>query len=119
MLRLSMGKLSKSYPYMVVDSDAGMEHISRHTPQEKDFMLAVPDPTMRGLTAAARMKDLIKEMRTKVGKIGLAVNRVRNGLPQELKKAIDEYGLGLVATIPEDLELAALGVKGKDHFEVP
>jgi CO dehydrogenase maturation factor len=119
MLRLSMGKMSKSYPYMVVDSEAGMEHISRQTTQEIDFMLAVSDPTMRGLTAAARMKDLIKEMRTKVGKIGLAVNRVRNGLPQELKKAIDEYGLELVDAIPEDPELADLEIKGKAIVELP
>jgi CO dehydrogenase maturation factor len=54
-----------------------------------------------------------------VGKIGLAVNRVRNGLPQELKKAIDEYGLELVATIPEDLELADLEIKGKAIVELP
>ena len=119
MLRFSMGKLSKDYPYMVVDSEAGMEHISRQTTQEIDFMLAVTDPTMRGLTAAARMKDLIKEMRAKVGKIGLVVNRVKNGLPPELKKAIDEYGLELVAVISEDENLADLEIKGKAIVELP
>ena len=119
MLRLTMEKLSKNYPYMVVDSEAGMEHISRQTTQEIDFLLAVTDPTMRGLTAAARMKDMIKEMRTKVGKVGLVVNRVKNGLPQELKKAIDENGLELVAAIPEDENLSDLEIKGKAIVELP
>ena len=119
MLRLSMEKLSKNYPYMVVDSEAGMEHISRQTTQDIDFLLTVTDPTMRGLTAAARMKDLIKEMRTKVGKIGLVVNRVKNGLPQELKKAIDEYGLDLMAAIPEDEHLSELEIKGQAIIELP
>ncbi|MCJ7655625.1 MAG: carbon monoxide dehydrogenase, partial [Dehalococcoidia bacterium] len=66
-----------------------------------------------------RMKDLIKEMRTKVGKVRLAVNRVKNGLPQEIGKAISDFGLELVATIPEDPNLADLDIKGKPIIELP
>jgi CO dehydrogenase maturation factor len=74
---------------------------------------------MLGITTAARIKDLIKEMRTKVGKVGLAVNRVKNGLPQEIEKAISDFGLELVASQPEDQNLADLDIKGKPIIELP
>jgi CO dehydrogenase maturation factor len=119
MLRLTIDRMAKNYAYTVVDSEAGMEHISRQTTRDVDFLLIVSDVTMRGITTAVRMRDLIKEMRTKVGRVCLVVNRVRNGLPQELRKAIDEYGLELVATIPEDQNLTDLDIKGKPIVELP
>ncbi len=119
MLRLSIDRLAKNYKYTVIDSEAGMEHISRQTTRDVDFLLIVSDVTMRGITTAARIKDLIKEMRTKVGKVGLAVNRVKNGLPQEIEKAISDFGLELVASLPEDQNLANLDIKGKPIIELP
>jgi CO dehydrogenase maturation factor len=119
MLRLSMERLGKGYDYMVIDSEAGMEHISRQTTQDVDFLLIVSDVTMRGITTAARMKELIKEMRTKVGKVYLAVNRVQDGLPQEIGKAASDFGLNLIAAVPEDPNLAGLEVKGKPIIELP
>lgn len=119
MLRLAMERLIKTYDYMVIDSEAGMEHISRQTTQDVDFLLIVSDPTIRGLTAAARMKELIKEMRAKVGKVYLAVNRVKNGLPPEIEKSINGFGLDLIATIPEDAYLAELEIKGKPIVDLP
>jgi CO dehydrogenase maturation factor len=119
MIRLSIDRLAKNYDYTVIDSEAGMEHISRQTTRDVDVLLIVSDVTMRGITTAARMKDLIKEMRTKVGVVGLAVNRVKNGLPREIGKAVNDLGLELVATIPEDPNLAELDIKGKPIIELP
>jgi len=119
MLRLSIDRLAKNYDYTVVDSEAGMEHISRRTTEEVDVLLVVSDPTIRGVTAAARMKDLIKEMRTKVGRVGMVINRVKNGLPPEIGKAVSDFGLEIVATIPEDPNLAELEVQGKPITDLP
>jgi CO dehydrogenase maturation factor len=119
MLRASIDRLAKNYDYVVVDSEAGMEHISRQTTQDVDFLIIISDPTMRGITAAARVKDLIKEMRTKVGKVGMVVNRVRNGLPPEIEKAVHDFGLDLIATIPEDPNLSELEIKGRPIIELP
>jgi CO dehydrogenase maturation factor len=119
MLRASIDRLAKNYAYVVIDSEAGMEHISRQTTQNVDFLIIVSDPTMRGITAAARVKDLIKEMRTKVGKVFLVVNRVRDGLPPEIGKALEDFGLQLIATIPEDPNLPDLEIKGKPIIELP
>jgi len=119
MLRASIDRMAKNYAYVVVDSEAGMEHISRQTTQDVDFLIIVSDPTMRGITAAARVKDLIKEMRTKVGKVFLVVNRVRNGLPPEIDKAAKDFGLKLITTIAEDPNLSELEIKGKPIIELP
>lgn len=119
MLRLSIDRLAQHYDYVVIDSEAGMEHISRQTTQNVDILLVVSDPTIRGITAAARMKELIGELRTKVGKIGLIINRVRGELPAEIRKAVDNFGLDLIGTIPEDSKLADLEVKGTPFIELP
>ena len=119
MLRMSIDRMAKRYDYVVTDSEAGLEHISRQTTQDVDFLLAVTDPTIRGLTAAARVQELIREMRTKVGKIGLVVNRVKNELPEEIGKAVKDFGLNLIAVIPEDPNLAELEIQGKPIVALP
>ncbi|GAH28317.1 unnamed protein product [marine sediment metagenome] len=120
-LRASLDRLVKDYKYdyIVMDCEAGMEHISRQTTRDVDVLLLISDPTIRGITAAARMRDLIGELRTKVSKIRLIVNRVKNGLPQEIEKAIDDFGLQLIATIPEDPYIADLEIKGTPLIELP
>jgi CO dehydrogenase maturation factor len=120
-LRASLDRLVKDYKYnyIVMDCEAGMEHISRQTTRDIDVLLIMSDPTMRGIIAAVRMRDLIGELRTKVGKICLIVNRVKNGLPQEIEKAITDFGLQLIATIREDPYIADLEIKGTPFTELP
>jgi CO dehydrogenase maturation factor len=120
-LRAALDKLVKDYKYsyIVMDCEAGMEHISRQTTRDVDILLIMSDPTIRGVTVAARMKDLIGELRSNVGKVGLIVNRVRGELSPEIKKAIDESGLQVIALIPEDPDMADLEMKGKPVTELP
>ncbi len=119
MLRLTIDRLAKNYDYTVVDSEAGMEHISRQTTRDVDILIIVSDVTMRGIMAAARMKELIKEMRTKVGRIVLVVNRSKDGLPQEIEDAIRKFELELIAVIPEDPYIGELDMKGRPLIELP
>ena len=120
-LRASLDKLVKDYKYkyIVMDCEAGMEHISRQTTRDIDALLIMSDPTIRGVTTAARMKELIEEMRSNVGRVGLVVNRVRGELSPEIKKAIDESGLEIIALIPEDLDMANLEMRGRSVTELP
>lgn len=112
MLRFSMDRVGRNYRYIVIDSEAGMEHISRQTTRDIDILLVMSDLTQRGINTAGEIKELIKEMRTHVGKICLVVNRSPDGLPPEIVTAIDGRGFELVATIPQDPGLADLEVKG-------
>jgi CO dehydrogenase maturation factor len=120
-LRVSLDKLVKDYKYnyIVMDCEAGMEHISRQTTRDVDVLLIMSDPTVRGVTVAARMKGLIRELRSNVGKVGLIVNRVKDGLSPEIKKVIDESGLQIIALIPEDPNIAVLEMKGIPITELP
>jgi len=119
-LRASLDQLVKDYKYnyIVMDCEAGMEHISRQTTRDVDVLLIMSDPTIRGITTAARMKDLIGELRSKIGKVGLIVNRVKGELSPEIKKAIDESGLQVIALIPEDPDMAGLEMKGRPVTEL-
>jgi CO dehydrogenase maturation factor len=119
-LRAALDKLVKDYKYeyIVMDCEAGMEHISRQTTRDVDALLIMTDPTMKGVTTAARMRKLIEELRSNVGKVGLVVNRVRGELSPEIKKAIDESGLQITSLIPEDPGMPSLEMQGRPVSEL-
>jgi len=119
-LRSSLDKLVQDYKYnyIIMDCEAGMEHISRQTTRDVDVLLIMSDPTIRGVTAAGRMKKLIEELRSNVGRVGLIINRVRGELSPEMNKAIDESGLQVIARIPEDPEVAGLEMSGRPVTEL-
>jgi CO dehydrogenase maturation factor len=119
MLRLAIDRLGQSYGYVVIDSEAGMEHISRQTTRDIDILLIISDLTQRGINTAAEMKGLIKELRTQVGKICLVINRSPTGLPPEIKQTIDSHGFELVATILQDPRIADLEIKGLPTTNLP
>jgi len=118
-LRESIDRLSSNYDYVVIDNEAGMEHISRQTTRDVNLLLLVSEPTIRGITAAARMKELIGELRAHVDRITLVLNRVKNGIPEEIAEAIDKYGLELISTLPEDPSIASIEVKGAPLTDLP
>ena len=120
-LRTSLDQLVKSYKYdyIVMDCEAGMEHISRQTTRDVDVLLIMSDPTIKSITVAARIKELIGELRTTVGRIGLIVNRVNGTLPPEIEKAIANFRLEIIATIPEDPYIADLEIKGTPLTDLP
>ncbi len=119
MLRASIDRLASNYDYVVIDSEAGMEHISRQTTRDVDILLITSDPTMRGISAATRMKELIGELRAHVDRIALVVNRVADGLPPEIDKAIRETGLELIGMLPEDPAMMKLEIRGAPLTELP
>ena len=120
-LRACLDKLVKDYKYdyVVMDCEAGMEHISRQTTRDVDALLLMSDPTMKGVATAARMNVLIRELRSNVGRIGLIVNRVRGELSPEIRKAIEDSGLQILALIPEDPDMAGLEMQGTPVTELP
>ena len=121
LLHASLDKLVKDYKYdyIVIDCEAGLEHISRQTTRDVDVLLIMSDPTIRGVTAAARMKKLIEELRSSVGRAGLIVNRVKGELSPEIKKAIEESGLQVIALISEEPDMSDLEMHGRPVVELP
>jgi CO dehydrogenase maturation factor len=118
-LRGSIDRLAGNYAFVVIDNEAGMEHISRQTTRNVDILLLVSDPSIRGITAAVRMKDLIGELRSRVGRICLVVNRVRGGVPPQIKQMIDEAEIELIAAIAEDPDILDMEVRGAPLIDLP
>jgi CO dehydrogenase maturation factor len=119
MLRVAIDKIGENYDYVIIDCEAGMEHVSRQTTRDIDILLLVSDSSVKGLITASNMKDLIGELRTSVGKIGLVLNRVKSELLPEGQQIIDKAGLVLIEVIPEDSNMADVDGRGLPLSQLP
>lgn len=113
LLRDLLDDLGRSYACVVIDNEAGMEHISRRTTRDVDLLLVVTDPTVRGVRTAGSIAAMAGEVDVNVRRTLLAVNRVAGDLPAELEAAIADTGLALAGRIPADEHLAALDARGE------
>jgi CO dehydrogenase maturation factor len=112
-LRDVLDKLARNYKNIVIDSEAGLEHISRRTLLSVDYLLIVSDCTVRGIRTAGRISALADEVALPTRQRGLIVNRVPGGiLPPPMAEAVKATGLPLLAAIPLDEEVAALDADG-------
>lgn len=119
-LRDVIQRLAANYKYLVVDSEAGIEHVSRRTLIKIDMLCVISDCTVRGIRTAARISELATEMGTPVDTRGLIVNRVPGGiLPEGVRKAVDESGLPLAAIIPSDEHVAEMDAGGIAIADIP
>jgi CO dehydrogenase maturation factor len=110
-LRACVDQIASQYRFIVMDAEAGLEHLSRRTTRDVDLLLLLSDASVRGIETAARALELIQELRTSVGRHMLVLTRVSE-VPAEMEAAIRERGLTVDATIPEDDELRRLDMAG-------
>ncbi|MCJ7512952.1 MAG: AAA family ATPase [Anaerolineales bacterium] len=113
LLRQVVDELGRSYAYVVIDNEAGMEHISRRTTQDVDLLLVVSDPTVRGLKTAAGIGQLAKDVEVNVKNTLLVINRVQGALPEALQQAVHESALPLASLIPADDQVNQLDALGQ------
>ena len=119
LLTMYLGQLIDNYPYMVMDNEAGMEHISRLTTNNIDILLTVADSSIRGIETTSRINKLVDELKVKAKKKYLIINQARDGLNDTLKKAVDKFGLDLAGIIPKDDDLYDFDMKGSPTSLLP
>ena len=103
LLQGQLQKLQQHYPYIIVDNEAGMEHISRGVLPSMETAILVSDCSRRGVQAAGRIAELIKECDMHPKQIGLIVNRAPGGVLNEgTKEEIEKQGLHLLGVVPQD-----------------
>jgi CO dehydrogenase maturation factor len=119
MLRVIVDRLGSQYDYVVIDNEAGMEHLSRRTTRDVDALLLVTDPTQRGVVSAQRMAEMVPGLDIGVGRLYLVVNRVRGEMPPPLVEAVARTGLELIGTVPEDSAMAEFEFSGRPLVELP
>ncbi len=112
--------LQNHYPYIVVDNEAGMEHISRGILPKIDTLLLVSDCSRRGVQAAGRIAQLVKEQDINPSFMGLIVNRAPGGkLNAGTEEEIEKQGLYLLGVIPQDEEVYQFDCDGRPIVELP
>jgi CO dehydrogenase maturation factor len=114
-----LDKLSDNYPYIVMDNEAGMEHISRLTTKNVDILLIVADASRRGLQAAVRIEALAKCLNIGVKKSYLVINQTKEDPSDMVLRIIEESGLELAGTIPDDETIYDFDLNGRPTVEIP
>ena len=117
-LREVLDNISKHYRYVVIDNEAGMEHLSRRTTRDVQHMLIVTDPTQRGLVAAERIADLRDELDVQVENAYLILNRLVGEMPKPLRERIGALDIPLLGIVPADDRLAEFEFSGRPLVEL-
>jgi len=112
-------KLTGNYPYIVMDNEAGMEHISRLTTSNVDVLLTISDTSRRGLQAAIRINDLAKDLNIGVSKSYLIINQTKEAPSDTVLNIIKKNGIELAGTIPEDRTVYEYDLNGRPTIELP
>jgi CO dehydrogenase maturation factor len=112
-------KLTGNYPYVVMDNEAGMEHISRLTTSNVDILLIVADTSRRGLQAALRIDKLARDLNIGVGKSYLVLNQSKAAPAQSVLDVLEKENLELIGAIPEDQTVYEFDLEGRPTIELP
>ena len=119
-IRKYMDKLADTYPFTVMDNEAGLEHLSRRTTQDTDLLLIISDSSVRGIMTAGRIGELVKELNLNVKRSVLIVNRVQDReLDSTLQKVIDQQGVEFAGFVPADELIFEYDLNGKPLIQLP
>jgi CO dehydrogenase maturation factor len=110
---------AKNYAFVVMDNEAGMEHLSRRTTQNINEMLLVSDHSVKGLRAVARIRDLIKELRLVVYRESLIINMVPGEVDPLIKEEMERLGLSPALVIPVDGDIKRYDLEQKPLYQLP
>ena len=119
LLRKFMDNLAGSYAYMVMDNEAGMEHLSRRTTQNIDELLLISDHSVKGVRTIARLRDLVTELKLVVKRQSVIINFVPDKIDALVSEELAKLGIELAATIPLDEEINEYDLKLKPLLDLP
>ena len=119
-LKTQVDKYARNYSYIVMDNEAGLEHVARGTLPHVDTMLLISDCSRRGVQAVARVAEMIEEMKLNPGQMGLIINRAPGGILDDgVKAEIDKHGLKLLGVLPQDEAVYRCDCAGEPSAKLP
>jgi len=118
-LREVIDSISKNYRYVVIDNEAGMEHLSRRTTRDVQHLIIVSDPTQRGINAASRIAGFRKELDIAIENAYLVINRLSGNIPPALADYIHaNMDIPILGIIPSDTTLMDFEFSGRPLVEL-
>ena len=118
-LRNHLDRLVKNYPFVVMDNEAGMEHLSRRTTQGVDYLLFLSDYSIKGIRTVGKIRQLIDELKLSVKEKHLVVDRAPEELDPGFSLEIQKQGLDLLGTVPMDPFISGYEMKGQPLLGLP
>ena len=119
-LQSQVSKYAKNYSYVVMDNEAGLEHVARGTLPHVDTMLLISDCSRRGIQAVARIAEMVGELNLNPGQMGLIVNRAPGGvLDDGIKAEIEKHGLKLFGVLPHSDAVYRCDCDGEPSANLP
>ncbi|MBI4654047.1 MAG: AAA family ATPase [Nitrospirae bacterium] len=118
-IRKYTDKLSEKYPYVVIDNEAGMEHLSRRTTHKVNLMVVTSDPTYKGAMTARRINNLIDELSLEIDRRILIINRAKDTELAELRDILKGNTFETISPVPEDENISKFDIEGKPIFNLP
>ncbi|HKK99331.1 MAG TPA: AAA family ATPase [Desulfotignum sp.] len=112
-------ELESNYKYLLVDNEAGMEHLSRRSSGKVDMLIMVTDYALRGLRAVGRINEMLDGLKLDVRQKGLVVNRAPGQLSQAFLDEVAQIGVPLLCTIPQDDNLLEFDMARRSMLELP
>ena len=118
-LRKFIDRLTPNYRYVVIDSEAGMEHFSRRTTQNVNILFIVGTSNYIALKSAKRISDLVDELKLNISKRYLVLNNTENSMISKITEKIKNTGLELAGIIPKDEMLLSFALEEKPLTDLP
>ncbi|MDD5287634.1 MAG: AAA family ATPase [Dehalococcoidales bacterium] len=118
-LKKFIDELSDNYACVVMDNEAGMEHLSRKTTEAADALLLVSNHSVKGVRAIGRILELIDELKLRIQRKLVIINLVPDKLDPLVAGELERLGLRPDAIIPEDEELYRYDLQQKSLLEIP
>jgi len=118
-LRRHMDLLAQNYPFVVMDNEAGMEHLSRRTTQGVDYLLFLSDYSLKGIRTAGKIKGLIGELKLAIKRKYLVLDRAPEELAANFYREIQKQGLELLGSIPVDNLIFEFDLEGRPLLDLP
>ncbi|MFH1006668.1 MAG: AAA family ATPase [Candidatus Latescibacterota bacterium] len=119
MLKAYLEKLVVNYPYIVMDNEAGMEHVSRRTTHDVDVLLIAANPTSVALRSAKRIYEMATQLSVVIGKAYLVINDLNRTAESVPEIMIEEMGLPLLGSVPYDEAVIRRSIDGTPLTELP
>jgi len=118
-LREFIATLAENYAYIVMDCEAGMEHLSRKTTEDINELLIISDHSVKGIRTVAQIRDLVAELKLMVKRQSAIINFVPAKLDPLITEELSRLGIEPVATIPLDEQVHDYDLKLKPLLDLP